>query len=243
MRFIQLSDIHIFSEESKLALKHLANLEKVVDFIRLNLGKINACFIIVTGDISHDGGIVSYEKFFNVMKDISLPLYVFPGNHDDKKNLCSVYSKYGDNYDVKSFKDDEWRVISIDSVVDNEDYGIISRQEFESFEKEIGLSGNKKIAVLLHHHPISVGTPIVDDCMLINASELLDTCQRFNVRFIGSGHAHTLFQRKIANILVSVSPAICSQWKNGTKKVDSIDNSAFSVVSLGEHVRVEPWFI
>ncbi|WP_269936316.1 metallophosphoesterase family protein [Serratia liquefaciens] len=243
MRIIQLSDIHIFSDETKIAKKHLSNFEGVIDFIRSNIVNINADFVIVTGDISHDGGVLSYEKFFSLMKDIPLPFYVIPGNHDDKKNLYNVGLKYGNNYDVNSFEDDEWRILGIDSVVDNEDYGLIQKNEFDFLENEVQLNSNKKIALFLHHHPIPVGTPIVDDCMLINASELLSSCRALKIKFIGSGHAHTLFQRKIGEALVSISPAVCSQWRNATKEVDSIDNSAFSVVDLGEHVRVEPWFI
>lgn len=134
-------------------------------------------------------------------------------------------------------------MLSIDSVVDNEDFGWVSNQALETLEEAIISSENKKIAIFLHHHPLPVGTPIVDSCMLNNAGELLSLCQRLNVKFIGSGHAHTLFQRKMGDTLVSVSPAICSQWKNGTSEVSSIDNTAFSVITFDEHIHVEPWFI
>lgn len=243
MKVIQISDIHIMPNESALASKHLANFERVIDFINSNADKINADLIIVTGDISHDGDVPSYERFFEVMNRVSLPFYLFPGNHDNKKNLQDAALRQGGNYDINSFEDDEWRMLSIDSVVDNEDFGMVSKQALETLEQSIISSKNRKIAVFLHHHPIPVGTPIVDSCMLNNADELLNLCQRLNVKFIGSGHAHTLFQRKVGETLVSVSPAVCSQWKNGTNTVSSIDNCAFSVVTLDVHVHVEPWFI
>jgi Predicted phosphohydrolases len=243
MKVIQISDIHIMPNESALASKHLANFDRAIDFINANADKINADLIIVTGDISHDGDIPSYERFFKIMNRTSLPFYFFPGNHDNKKNLDDAAHKQGGNYDINSFEDDEWRMLSIDSVVDKEDFGRVSTHALDTLEKAIAASGNKKVAVFLHHHPIPVGTPIVDSCMLNNAEELLSLCQRLNVKFIGSGHAHTLFQRKLGETLISVSPAICSQWKNGTSDVSSIDNSAFSVITFDEHIHVEPWFI
>ncbi|AQT55474.1 TPA: metallophosphoesterase [Serratia marcescens] len=243
MRIIQITDTHIYSDDNKFGLKHLSNLKYIVDFIESNDEQINADLIMVTGDISHDGGEASYERFFKTMCDVSLPFYVIPGNHDNKQVLHYVSDKYDCGLNVNSFGDKDWRILSVDSVVDNEDYGFIKNKELVDFEKEVLASRSKKIAVFLHHHPIQVGTPIVDNCMLKNASEFLDICQRLNVSFIGSGHAHTLFQRKIGDTLVSVSPAACSQWKNGTKEVCFIENSAFSVVNLGEHVHVAPWFI
>lgn len=243
MRILQISDTHIFSDKHEFASKNYSNIKMVVDFIKSNIDAIKADFVIVTGDISHDGGVSSYETFIELMEGIPLPLYFFPGNHDNIENLYNTCFKDGVNYDVKSFDNDKWRVISVDSVVENEDFGLVSKSEFANLEKEVISSGNKNIAVFLHHHPIAVGTPIVDDCMLINAAEFLHFCQRLKVRFIGSGHAHTLFQRKVGEVLVSVSPAVCSQWKNGTNEIDIIDNSAFNIISLGDHVRVETWFI
>ena len=130
------------------------------------------------------------------MNRTSLPFY-FSRQPRQQKNPDDVARKQGGSYDINSFEDDEWRLLSIDSVVDNEDFGRISTQSLDMLEKAIVASGNKKVAVFLHHHPIPVGTPIVDSCMLNNAEELLSLCQRLNVKFIGSGHAHTLFQRKL----------------------------------------------
>lgn len=243
MRIIQITDTHIYSEENNIGLKHLSNLKYIVDFIESNLDQINADLIMVTGDVSHDGGEASYDKFFKTMSHVSLPVYVIPGNHDNKQVLRYASEKYDCGLNVKSFCNKDWRILSVDSVVENEDYGFIKKKDLVGFENEVLASQSKKIAVFLHHHPIQVGTPIVDNCMLMNASEFLDVCQRLNATFIGSGHAHTLFQRKIGDALVSVSPAACSQWKNGTKEVSFIDNSAFSVINLGEHVHVAPWFI
>lgn len=243
MRILQITDTHIYSDGNIIGLKHYYNFKYIIDFIESNHEQINADLIMVTGDISHDGGEASYDKFFKAMSHVSLPVYFIPGNHDNKQNLHYVSEKYDRGLSVNSFCDKDWRILSVDSVVDNEDYGFIKKKDLVDFEKEVLASQSKKIAVFLHHHPIQVGTPIVDDCMLMNASEFLDICQRLNVGFIGSGHAHTLFQRKIGDTLVSVSPAACSQWNNGTKEVSFIDNSAFSVVNLGEHVHVTPWFI
>lgn len=75
MKVIQISDIHIMPNESALASKHLANFDRAIDFMNANADKINADLIIVTGDISHNGDIPSYERFFKIMNRTSLPFY------------------------------------------------------------------------------------------------------------------------------------------------------------------------
>ena len=90
---------------------------------------------------------------------------------------------------------------------------------------------------------IPVGTPLVDVCKLVNADDLLNIFHDSPVKFIGTGHAHTLFQRKIGNILVSVSPALCSQWENGTSTVNIVNNSGFSIISFDEKIFIETHFI
>ncbi|SMG55555.1 metallophosphoesterase family protein [Cedecea sp. NFIX57] len=243
MRIIQLSDIHLFSDEGELTTIHFNNFNRVVDFIIDNKHALNADFIIVTGDISHDGGLPSYDVFFNLMAKIGLPFYYLPGNHDNSINLCSSGVKHGAVSDTSLVYDEDWVVITIDSIFENEDFGFISNNSLRDLEHAANSAGGKNIALFMHHHLIPVGTPIVDDCMLRNASDVLELCLRLNIKFIGSGHAHTLFQRKIESALVSVCPAICSQWLNGTKEVNVVKNSGFNIVSLDDNIHIETWLI
>ena len=90
---------------------------------------------------------------------------------------------------------------------------------------------------------ITIWYLLVDVGNLMNSEDLFDICHDGPVKFIGTGHAHTLFLRKIDNILVSVSPAICSQWENGTSTVSIVNNSGFNIISLNERVFIETHFI
>lgn len=243
MRIIHLTDIHLSSNEDRRRDAHFDNFLRVINFINHNKCSLGVDAIVVTGDISHDGGSYSYDVFFHEMIKLGIPFYLCHGNHDNKEKLYEVGIKYADDFKIEYLYNDNWLVLSIDTVVNNEDYGFVSKDELDKFERMVKLSPEKNIALFLHHHLIPVGTPIVDDCMLTNASEVLDVCKRLNVRFIGSGHAHTLFQRQLGDTLLSVSPAVCFQWENGTKEVNFIKNSGFSVVCLNDHVHVETWFI
>ena len=68
------------------------------------------------------------------MNRTSLPFY-FSRATTTTKELDDVARKQGGSYDINSFEDDEWRLLSIDSVVDNEDFGRISTQSLDMLEK------------------------------------------------------------------------------------------------------------
>ncbi|MGL9760412.1 MAG: hypothetical protein ACR5K7_05170 [Symbiopectobacterium sp.] len=48
---------------------------------------MNVNYIVITRDISHDGGTLSYEIFFENMDSLRILYPVLPGHHDDIGNL------------------------------------------------------------------------------------------------------------------------------------------------------------
>ena len=77
------------------------------------------------------------------MNRTSLPFY-FSQATTTTKNLDDTARKQGGSHDINSFEDDEWRMLSIDSVVDNEDFGRVSTHALDTLEKAIVASDNKR---------------------------------------------------------------------------------------------------
>jgi Icc protein len=245
MRILQLTDIHLFSDASSpAAVKNCASFDSVVSYILSHREQLNVDGIVVTGDISHDGSVESYRYFFSKMELLDIPYAYLLGNHDNAENVLLAHQQQGgaNNVDVCRLSDSQWRILFVNSVVKGRDHGLISSQELNQLERQLSES-ERKTAVFMHHHVQPVGTPLVDECMLLNGHELLSVCRRSGVRFIGSGHAHTLFQRKTGDILLSVSPAVCHQWENGATSVKIVENSGFSVISLADSLVIETFII
>ena len=64
-----------------------------MDFIinRILAEENNVDFIILTGDISDDGSIHSYQYVANLFEKMNKKIYFINGNHDIKKNMISVF--------------------------------------------------------------------------------------------------------------------------------------------------------
>ncbi|ATF95444.1 3',5'-cyclic adenosine monophosphate phosphodiesterase CpdA [Cedecea neteri] len=245
MRILQLTDIHLFSDTSSAAaIKNRASFDSVVSYIISHRDLLNVDGIVVSGDISHDGSVESYRYFFSKMELLDIPYAYLLGNHDSAEHVLLAHQQHGgiNNVDAFQLSDSQWRILFVNSVVKGDDYGLISPQELNQLESQLSDS-DRKTAVFLHHHLLPVGTPLVDECLLLNGHELLSVCRRNGVRFIGSGHAHTLFQRKTGDILLSVSPAVCHQWENGATSVKIVENSGFSVISLADRPVIKTFII
>ena len=244
MRVLHITDTHLFSDENNVKAEiHYENFINAISYFNENRKKFNVDRVVTTGDISHDGGILSYELFFKNMDRLSLPYAVLPGNHDDLGHLDAAMKAAKNAVTVEQLSSASWALFGLNSVVPGEDYGVIRKETLSKLREDLIGTACENIAIFLHHHPIPVGTPLVDVCKLVNADDLLNICHDSPVKFIGTGHAHTLFQRKRDNILISVSPALCSQWENGTSTVNIVNNSGFSIIDFDENVFVETHFI
>ncbi|MDE9448255.1 hypothetical protein KKJ04_22845, partial [Xenorhabdus bovienii] len=113
--------------------------------------------------------------------------------HDLKDNFEIAFNEKKSGYIITSgdYQNENWHIISVDTVVEKEDYGFITENNLIELERKIINSNGINTAVFMHHHAIPVNTPIVDSCMLNNANSLLTICEKYKVKFIGSGHAHT----------------------------------------------------
>ena len=240
MRILQLTDLHLSSKNNSL---YDNSFTTAISFINQRKAELKIDFIVVTGDISHEGQASSYRFFFDEMDKLDLPYSIMAGNHDNNETLQACSSGRNRLRGVESFSNSAWLLYSLDTVVTGEDSGAIADSEILRLTTLLATAQDQKIALFMHHHPLSVGTPLVDSCKLLNPEALLKLCQDYPIHFLGTGHAHTLSQQKLGHTLISVAPAISSQWVNGTSEVNNIIASGFNIISLTDRVHTETHFI
>ncbi len=76
----------------------------------------------------------------------------------------------------------------------------MSDSEIQKFENIINKHKEKKfnIGVVVHHHPILVGTPLIDDCPILNASNWIDQIKKNNqIKLIITGHVYNHYSIEI----------------------------------------------
>ncbi len=219
MKIIQISDTHLFADDaseifgSKSNIKFKEVINKIIDE-----DGHDADMIFLTGDISQDESIQSYQKIADCLSGLNLPIYWIPGNHDNLIQLESVFMGTKNFNRVTHLSLPHWHFIFINTKINNRDDGELSLSELEILKNEIMAAPiNKKIAIVMHHHPAPVGTPLIDNYILQNAKDFWDIISGTHVELIICGHVHGDYQFKYNNIMIETSPATCLQWEKGAK--------------------------
>lgn len=229
MKLIQITDCHIKKDNDALIydVNPRNKLIKIVEDIKLKNNDANV--ILLTGDISDDGSVESYEFVSDLLSSLSKEIYFINGNHDCKKNMWSVFSKNNYFTPLREMFYDNWFFIGIDSTIKGKDYGFVP--EIELHKLKISLTkaqkDNKNIVVVTHHHPILVNTPLIDDCPLNNGLDVIKILKEFDhVKLVITGHVHNDYSINIENtkLKLETGPATCVQFViGGANEVSDID--------------------
>jgi len=181
--FIQISDSHIDDNKLVMGVDSQANLGAIVSMI----SQKNYEALLISGDLSHNGALESYQTLQKILDPIETEIYVLPGNHDNLSNLSQVFNK---SY-LCNFTIDCWEVITIDSVQVGKVSGRLIDEQLYSLSQEISSSSAKYIILCLHHPPVSMQSDWDDEMSLENPEDLFAVIDQYdNIKAVLWGHAH-----------------------------------------------------
>ena len=226
--FLHLSDFHLVEDEITLSRAFNAKyiLKNTVDKIldkKGDFGDLDG--VIITGDISDDGSIVSYSDAYNILKELNLPLLAIPGNHDLRQPMMNYFAK---DTDIKSSKFFDWvyetndtTVIGLDTLVEGQKHGMLRSESLNLLFEKLNQPIEKNIVLAIHHPPINTGIPFMDEIALKNSDELLECLGAANqpIRIL-CGHVHGIYQGTLGNHSVVTAPSTCTRF-SFNKRIDA----------------------
>jgi len=212
-RLVQITDCHIGSRpnERLLGLNTDQSLRDVLASIAANE---RPDLLLVSGDISNDGGPISYARFLKTVDEYfpQVPLAWLPGNHDEPENMFSVAG-----YPLElALERNGWNIILLDSRIPGEEGGRLPDYELTRLERELSNKPNSPTAVFLHHQPVPVGSAWVDQYVVENAGDFFDICDcHEQIKFISWGHIHQEFNGERRGVTLMATPSTCVQFEPG----------------------------
>lgn len=207
----QISDTHVRADDEGAAARQLRRaLAQARDY--------RADVILVTGDLANDERADEYALFAQVIADPPAPLYVLPGNHDDRACIRAALPRHGylPRSGVLSYVIDDFpvRIVMVDQIVPGETHGLLTRVQAEWLDDTLAQKPGKPTLVALHHPPFLTHDLLFDRIGLLDGELFTDVIAKHRqVERVICGHHHRMAIGQVAHAPCIVAPS--SSWTYG----------------------------
>jgi Icc protein len=179
--------------------------------------------IVHTGDIVHNGRTDEYAQAAALLAKARAPVYVLPGNKDDRANLRAAFPARGYLAPISEFidyavEDYPVRLIALDTLKPGGNRGEFRPEQARRLIELIDAERDRPIAVFTHHPPfeVMVGPDRFHFETMESMARLRDALQRSGrVVAVFSGHVHRAATGQVGRIPASVVPCIATTLRKG----------------------------
>jgi|GEM_PF-80607 len=232
---IQITDTHIRDQQDAefKQVKPYYTLQRVLAHIRQVYSECQA--LVITGDLTHDGGESAYVLLQELCSTLPCPCYVTPGNHDSEALILSHL--INDQIHMpEHIPLDGWQLLFADSRVEGEVYGELSNASLKRLEETL-LNHEQSAILFTHHPPVSLESRWIDELGLKNREQFLLLVENFShMRAIAFGHAHQQWHSQYQDIEILGTPSSCVQFMTGEEEfaLDTGLSPGYRVLELGD---------
>ncbi|MEM7794199.1 MAG: phosphodiesterase [Cyanobacteria bacterium P01_C01_bin.118] len=173
--------------------------------------------VVISGDLVQDGTIAEYELLQNMLSPLQCPIYLMPGNHDQRENLRQVFASHaylsnGTPHLSYVVEDYPIRMIMLDSILPGKGSGCIDSERLRWLKQTLLAAPETPTLMFMHHPPFATGIPWMDRKPL-QGHETLATLisQHLQVQRISCGHLHRTIYCSWAGTVVSSQPSVVHQ--------------------------------
>jgi len=192
MKLVVVSDPHLVAPGGKLfGSDPLRRLEACIADINAN--NADADLVIFCGDLANDCEPPAYAALAGCLGDLAPPYRLTVGNHDDRAALIEAIPEVArsDGFIQSALDIGGTRLIVLDTLWPGNVAGTLCDRRLGWLDAQ--LAGAGRALLFLHHPPMAIGIPSVDDSRLAAPERLLAVINRHgNVRHVFAGHVHRL---------------------------------------------------
>jgi 3',5'-cyclic-AMP phosphodiesterase len=193
MKFIHLTDLHLVPSGRRLyGLDPNARLRAAV-------ADINAChgdaeFVLITGDLVHDGEPAAYDAVRCALDQLAVPRHLLIGNHDDRAVFKALFpeavtDEHGFVQTV--VESSAGPFVLLDTHEPGTHQGRLCDKRLAWLDRTLASLRGRDVFLALHHPPLMLNLPAMDQIGLADRADLAGILARHrNVRHIFFGHVH-----------------------------------------------------
>jgi 3',5'-cyclic-AMP phosphodiesterase len=219
---VQLSDPHVGAEWGDG--DSVAMLAAAVESVRALVPNPDA--VLISGDLADHAVDVEYEQVRELLAPVEAPLYVLPGNHDDRLALRRHFDVPGADGQPVQYAADlgPLRLVVLDSTRAGEDRGELDADRLAWLEATLAAAPGIPTLLALHHPPLATGIPGFDKVGLPPADRralgmVIEAHPQ--VRRIVAGHMHRTISAELVgrNVLAVPSTYVQARLEFGAEEI------------------------
>ena len=217
---VQLTDLHI-REPGRLAYRRV----DTSAYFRTNVAAVLALkqrpdAVVISGDLTDFGRSDEYASLraqIAPLEDAGLPVYLMPGNHDDRAALRRSFPEHtylGDGSTVQFAVDvGPLRLIALDTVVPMQSGGTLDAERLAWLERQLAASTDRPVVIAMHHPPFETLIGHMDAIGLLAGGPELEAlvARHRNVERVICGHLHRAIDVRFGGTIASTCPGPAHQ--------------------------------
>lgn len=233
IRIGQFTDLHL-TDADDLSLLRTAMLDAVQGW--------GVSLLIVSGDLVQRGSTTTITAYAEAMADLPVPVITAIGNHDDREAFVAGVdplpagppAEGGTTPHAGVVESQDIRVLVLDSNVNDDGNGRLSRQQLEWARRVLATPGPRLGTLLVVHHP-PFTSPLrsLERPLMHGTSQLAEVLEGTDTRMIVSGHYHHMGASSIGGVTAWVGPAFC--WEtdlSSASKPERLQRRGWTLVRM-----------
>ena len=232
MLIAQISDTHILVPESDHPAAELRG-----HCLRRTVADINQQrpdAVIFTGDTVQHGQPEEYSRLRELLAPLKVPVYLVPGNRDDKNEMRAAFSDYAylpatGEFLHYTIEDYDIRLVAIDSTLAGERKGRFCEKRQAWLDKRLGEQPDRPTLLFIHHPPFDVGDHYVGGYRRPEEATALERIVNRHSQVIGllCGHVHWPVERVWAGTQARIMPSVAVDVRKGIDEAEAQDRPVY----------------
>jgi Icc protein len=174
--------------------------------------------LLVSGDLSEHAANAEYEHVRELLAPLGVPVYVLPGNHDDRATLRRHFGMPGTAGEPVQYSADlgPIRLVVVDTTIPFEVAGAIDAERLGWLDAELSAAPGIPTLVAMHHPAHTTGIPAWDEFGLARADQtaFVEVVARHpQVRRVVAGHFHRTITAEVAGRPALIIPSTYAQLR------------------------------
>ena len=205
------------------------NLARCIEHI--NTQSLKPDLVLLSGDVTHDASHQEAVHAAEILAALECPLYLVPGNHDDRDVIWDVFGgsacpSKADGFINYVVETGALRLIGLDSC-SGRSGGMICERRAAWLRGALAQGGLKPTLIFMHHPPLKCGVQETDIDGFANVEMLQGIVADYpNIERILCGHIHLLTHSRWQGTLVTTAPSMGMLAGSGFKPDRSITVSS-----------------